>query len=165
MSFKITPCLWMDTEGETAAKFYTSIFPNSSITHIQPYSTAGQSIHKHTPGSAMTIDFTLNNNPFQILNGGPEPKPNMATSFIIYVDDQKELDYYFEKLGEGGDDEMKVCGWVVDKYGVSWQLVPRDLERWMKEGSQGQVERVTDAFMGMKKLDIEGMRKAFEGEK
>jgi predicted 3-demethylubiquinone-9 3-methyltransferase (glyoxalase superfamily) len=122
MSFsKITTCLWFDGQAEEAAKFYTSIFPDSAITETQFYNRGGQEIHKHEAGTVLTVAFHLKGHPFVGLNGGPSFKFNESVSFQIECADQAEVDYYWDKLGDGGAEEKKVCGWVADKFGVSWQ--------------------------------------------
>jgi predicted 3-demethylubiquinone-9 3-methyltransferase (glyoxalase superfamily) len=165
MSFtKITTCLWFDTQAEDVANFYVSIFPNSKITSIQRYTSAGQERHKKEPGSVMTVHFTLNNHPFLALNGGPNFVHTAATSFMIMCDDQEEVDHYWNKLTEGGDEKKQVCGWLEDKWGVSWQVTPKALEELMADEDKEKAKRVMPAMMGMKKMDIEGLKKAFDGE-
>ena len=122
---KITPNLWFDTQAEAAAEFYTSIFPNSKVDRIARYPEAGEEIHKMTPGSIMTVDFELDGQSFVALNAGPVFKFNEAISFVVHCDTQQEVDDFWEKLGEGGDPNSQQCGWLKDKYGVSWQIVPR----------------------------------------
>jgi len=161
---KITTCLWFNTEGEAAAKHYTSIFANSSIDHIQYYVAGGQEIHGKPAGSVMTVSFTLNGHSFVALNGGPYCKHSEAVSFQIECKNQAEVDHYWEKLSEGGDEEKLQCGWLADKFGVSWQVVPKQLLEYLKEGSKEQQSRVTNAMLKMKKMNIEGLRKAFDGE-
>ncbi|KAF2682282.1 putative 3-demethylubiquinone-9 3-methyltransferase [Lentithecium fluviatile CBS 122367] len=164
MSFaKITICLWFDTQAEDAANFYVSIFPNSKILSIQHYTSVGQEFHKKEPGSVMVVNFILNNHPFIAFNGGADYFRSGASSFMIHCDDQEEVDHYWDKLSPGGDETKQVCGWLADKWGVGWNVVPNGLEEMMKDKDPEKVKRVTAAMMAMKKLDIEGLQKAFEG--
>jgi predicted 3-demethylubiquinone-9 3-methyltransferase (glyoxalase superfamily) len=121
----IAPCLWFDDRGEEAAEFYTAIFPDSRIVAVTRYSDAGREIHGREPGSVMTVEFVLNGQGFTALNGGPHFKFNEAASFQVPCDTQAELDHYWERLSEGGDPKAQQCGWLKDKFGVSWQVVPR----------------------------------------
>ncbi|KAH8732133.1 3-demethylubiquinone-9 3-methyltransferase [Phaeosphaeriaceae sp. PMI808] len=161
-------CFWCDGtfNPKEAADFYISIFPNSQINHVQHYTSAASEVHGHAPGDVMTVSFTLNSRSFVILNGGlhPNAKHNDAVSFIIECDDQAEIDHYYDKLGEGGAEERKNCGWVADKFGIAWQVVPKILFEYMKDKDTAKVMRVTNAMMGMKKLIVEDFRKAYEGE-
>ncbi|KAF2177577.1 hypothetical protein K469DRAFT_742465 [Zopfia rhizophila CBS 207.26] len=161
---KITTCLWFDGQAEEAATFYTSIFANSKITSIQHYTDAGQEIHGHKAGKVMIVEFNLNGHYFVALNGGPEFKFNEAISFQIDCANQEEVDYYWDKLGDGGDEKRKVCGWLADKYGVAWQVVPTALKEMLSDKDMEKVKRTTVAMMTMKKMDIAGLRKAFEGK-
>jgi predicted 3-demethylubiquinone-9 3-methyltransferase (glyoxalase superfamily) len=160
---KITTCLWFDGQAEEAAKFYTSIFKNSHIKGSQPYSDAGEEIHGQKPGSTMVVEFELNGHPFVGLNGGPLFKFNEAISFQIHCANQEEIDYYWDKLGEGGDEKKQQCGWLGDKFGVSWQVVPSNMKELMGGGDKERSDRVTNAFMKMKKLDIAELKKAYDG--
>ena len=155
---KITPCLWFDDQGEEAAKFYTAIFPNSRIVAVMLYSEAGQEVHGKKPGSVMTVEFELNGQPFTALNGGPIFKFNEAVSLQVSCDTQDEIDHYWEKLGAGGDPKAQQCGWLKDRYGVSWQIVPAVLPKLMAD--PGRAQRVIAALMGMKKLDIHALEAA-----
>ncbi len=120
----ITPCLWFDDQGEEAAKFYTSIFKNSKIKNISRYGEAGKEHHRKPVGSVMVVAFEINGQPFTALNGGPQFKFNEAVSFQVMCESQEEVDYYWEKLSQGGDPQAQQCGWLKDKFGVSWQIVP-----------------------------------------
>src|SRR5690554_1668467 len=120
----IAPCLWFDSQAEEAARFYCSVFPDSKITTITYYPQVGQEVHGRSEGSVLTVEFELNGNPFTALNGGPVFKFNEAVSLQVYCDTQEEIDYYWEKLGEGGDPKAQQCGWLKDRYGLSWQVVP-----------------------------------------
>lgn len=157
---KIIPNLWFDTEAEEAAKFYTSIFKNSSIDKITRYPAVGQEIHQKTPGSVMTVEFTLQGQKYVGLNGGPHFKFNEAVSFVVNCKDQKEVDYYWEKLSEGGDPRAQQCGWLKDKFGLSWQVVPVVLDELMDDPDQEKVDQVFEAMLKMKKLNVEELERA-----
>jgi len=161
---KITTCLWFDGQAEEAAKFYTSIFQNSKITHTSYYSEAGSEVHGQKPGSVLVVAFELNGHPFVGLNGGPQFKFNEAISFQVDCANQDEVDYYWEKLGEGGDESKRQCGWLQDKFGVSWQVVPSVLKEMLDHEDRAKADRCMIAMMGMVKLDIGKLKKAFEGE-
>lgn len=156
---RITPCLWFDGQAEEAANFYTSIFKNSKILQVQRYTEAGHDIHGQEAGSVMMVEFELNGHRFAGLNGGPQFKFDEAVSFQIDCANQEEVDYYWEKLGEGGDEKKKGCGWLADKFGVSWQVVPSAVKEMMSDPDKSKVMRVTDAVMKMKKLDIAALEK------
>jgi predicted 3-demethylubiquinone-9 3-methyltransferase (glyoxalase superfamily) len=160
---KITTCLWFDGQAEEAANHYTSIFKNSSIITTQRYTDAGTETHGREPGSVMVVEFELNGQRFVGLNGGPHFKFSPAISFQIDCHDQDEVDYYWEKLGEGGDESTRQCGWLADKFGVSWQVVPTVLKKLLGDEDKAKVKRVTAAMMSMKKLDIAGLEKARDG--
>ena len=134
----ITPCLWFDSEGEDAAKFYTSIFPNSKVGAISRYTEAGKELHGKEPGSVLTVAFTLDGQEFTALNGGPLFKFSEAISFQVNCDTQAEVDHYWEKLGAGGDPQAQQCGWLKDKFGVSWQIVPAKMAEWMSDAPEGE---------------------------
>jgi predicted 3-demethylubiquinone-9 3-methyltransferase (glyoxalase superfamily) len=159
----ITTCLWFDGQAEEAANHYTSIFKNSKITTKQLYTEAGKEVHGREPGSIMVVEFELNGHKFVGLNGGPLFKFNEAISFQIDCGDQEEVDYYWEKLGEGGDEAKCQCGWLADKFGVSWQVVPRVLKELMADEDAEKAKRVTVAMLAMKKIDIAGLQKAYDG--
>ena len=159
---RITPCLWYDSEAEEAARFYTGIFPNSKITQISRYGKAGQETHKRKPGTVMTVAFELDGQPYTALNGGPIFKFTEAVSLQIFVDDQKELDYYWNKLTPGGDPKSHVCGWLKDKYGLSWQVVPRRMIEWFTR-TDDKSQRAMAALMEMGKLDIAALERAYHG--
>ncbi|KAJ0413988.1 Glyoxalase/Bleomycin resistance protein/Dihydroxybiphenyl dioxygenase [Aspergillus carlsbadensis] len=162
---KITPCLWFNTEAEAAAEFYTSIFPNSSITTIQRYTDAGKEYHGREAGSVMVVEFTIFNgqHTFTALNGGPQFTFSEAISFQIDCEDQAEVDYYWGALSAGGDESRQQCGWVVDRFGVAWQVIPRRLKEMLGGGDPVRSARVTSAMMTMKKLDVARLERAFEG--
>ncbi|RYP40968.1 hypothetical protein DL768_010559 [Monosporascus sp. mg162] len=159
----LTTCLWFDGQAEEAANFYVSVFKNSKITHIQRYSDAGKEFHGHEPGTVLVVEFELNGHRFVGLNGGPNFKFSPATSFMLDSDTQEEVDYYWDKLRDGGDEAAQQCGWLADKYGVSWQIVPRVLKGMMSGPDKEKADRVTVAMMHMHKLDIAGLKKAFDG--
>lgn len=159
----ITPCLWYDHEAEDAAKFYIAIFENSKITAVARYGEAGQEIHGQKPGSVMTVAFELNGQSFTALNGGPVFKLSEAVSFQIECETQKEVDHYWEKLSAGGDPEAQQCGWLKDKFGLSWQVVPKILPKLLMDPDTGKSQRTMQALLQMKKLDIAGLQRAFEG--
>ena len=159
----ISPCLWFDNEAEEAARFYVSIFKKGKIKTINRYPAVGQEVHGREPGSVMTVEFVLNGLPFLALNGGPLFKFNEAISLIVTCRTQKEIDYYWEKLGEGGDPKARQCGWLKDKYGLSWQVVPEGMDRMFKNPKSKATERAFAAMMEMKKLDIATLEKAFKG--
>jgi predicted 3-demethylubiquinone-9 3-methyltransferase (glyoxalase superfamily) len=159
----ITACLWFDKEGEEAARFYTSIFPNSHVGKISRYTEAGRDTHRQEPGSAMTVAFTLNGQPFTALNGGPVFRFTEAISFQVMCETQEEVDYYWNKLSAGGDPSAQQCGWLKDRFGVSWQVVPNALIEMMTSSEVAKAARATAAMMQMKKLDIDALRKAAAG--
>ena len=159
----LTICLWFDGQAENAADFYTKVFRDSKIQDTLRYSEAGQDVHKRPPGSVMTIEFELNGQSFVALNGGPEFKFNEAISLQVDCDTQEEVDYYWNALSEGGDPKAQQCGWLKDKFGVSWQVVPRVLTRMMKDGDQGKADRVMEAMLPMKKIDIAALERAYAG--
>jgi predicted 3-demethylubiquinone-9 3-methyltransferase (glyoxalase superfamily) len=160
---KITPCLWFDDQAEEAATFYTGIFKNSKITQISRYADAGREIHGKPPGTVMTVAFELEGQTFTALNGGPVFKFNEAISLQVDCPTQEDLDYYWEKLSADGDPNAQQCGWLKDKFGLSWQVVPTPLFEMLSSGDAAKTERVTAAFMQMKKFDIAQLRRAFEG--
>lgn len=158
----ISPCLWFDTQAEEAAKFYTTVFKNSRIVTVCRYPDAGKEIHGKPPGSVMTVEFELDGQSFTALNGGPQFKFNEAISFQVECDTQEELDGYWEKLTSGGDPEAQQCGWLKDRFGVSWQVVPKGMPEMLNDPDKAKSERAFNAMLGMKKLDIKALRRAFE---
>ena len=161
---KISPCLWFDDNAEEAMKFYVSIFKNSQVGNVTRYGKEGYEIHKKKEGSVMTIDFEIEGQKFLALNGGPIFKFNEAISFQIYCDTQEEIDYYWEKLTEGGDKNAQVCGWLKDKFGVSWQVVPIAMIKMLQDKDSKKTERVMKAMLQMQKLDIDALTKAYQEE-
>ena len=160
----ITPCLWFDSQAEEAARFYTGIFKNSKIGKISRYTEAGREVHGQPAGKVLTVEFELNGQPFTALNGGLQFKFNEAISFQIMCRDQEEVDYYWNKLGQGGDPNAQQCGWVKDKYGLSWQVVPTVLVELLGDPDREKSGRAMEAMLKMKKLDIAELERAFEGE-
>ncbi|KAJ5892272.1 uncharacterized protein N7473_008500 [Penicillium subrubescens] len=161
---KLATCLWFDGQAEEAASFYTSIFKNSKITKRQYYSKAGQETHGRETGSLMTIEFELNDQKFVGLNGGPYFKFNEAISIMINCKDQAEVDYYWHKLGEGGDKTKRKCGWLADKFGLSWQIVPDEVSEVLNSPETEKRDRAYSAMMRMEKLDVDELRRAFNGK-
>src|SRR5213078_2660744 len=155
---RITPMLWFDNQAEEAANFYVSVFKNSKVKQITHY--AGEEFPEKR-GQVMTVSFELNGEEFTALNGGPEFKFTEAVSFVINCDTQEEIDYYWEKLTAGGGKEVQ-CGWVADKYGLSWQVVPTKIREWASD--KARFQRVMHAVMQMKKLDIAALQRAHDGE-
>ena len=154
---KITPCLWFDTEGEKAAEFYTSIFPNSRIVEVTRYGSAGP----RPEGSVMTVSFELDGQRFIALNGGPDFTFNEAISLEVDCDSQDEVDSYWNALTEGGEEGP--CGWLKDKYGVSWQIVPKVLTELISDPDQEKGQRVMAAMLQMRKIEIAELEKAAAG--
>lgn len=160
---RITPCLWFADEAEDAARFYTGIFPSSRITTISRYSDVGTDIHGRPAGSVMVVAFELDGHTFTALNGGPHFTFNEAISLQVNCRTQEEIDHYWERLGEGGDPRAQVCGWLKDRYGVSWQVTPTHLDALMGDPTNPGSERMMSAMMQMKKLDIATLVAAYEG--
>ena len=160
---RITPCLWFAEEAEQAARFYTGIFPNSRITLVTRYSDVGSEIHHRAPGSVMVVAFELDGHSFTALNGGPVFTFNEAISLQVNCRTQEEIDYYWERLSAGGDAEAQQCGWLKDRYGVSWQVVPDGMDELFEDENSAGTKRATAAMLGMKKLDIAALRRAHEG--
>jgi len=159
---KIIPCLWFDSNAEEAVNFYSSIFKNSKIGNISRYGEAGFEIHRKPAGTVLTIEFELNGQAFTALNGGPMFKFNEAISFQVSCESQEEVDYYWEKLSEGGDKKAQQCGWLKDKYGLSWQIVPTVLGKMLQDKDAKKSESVMKALLQMKKLDIKTLKQAYE---
>jgi predicted 3-demethylubiquinone-9 3-methyltransferase (glyoxalase superfamily) len=163
VSGPITPCLWFDTQAEEAAKFYCSIFENSKMGTISYYSSEGQDIHGKKQGSVLTAEFEINGQKFTALNGGPQFKFTEAISLQVPCDTQREIDYFSAKLTEGGG-EQGPCGWVKDKYGLSWQVFPAVMTKMLSDPDRKKVDRVFKAFMPMKKFDLAAIERAYHGE-
>ena len=151
---KITPHLWFDKEAKEAAEIYTSIFPNSKITNVTTL--------RNTPsGDCDVVSFELSGQPFMAISAGPLFKFNESISFMVYCDTQEEIDYYWKKLSAVPEAEQ--CGWLKDKYGLSWQIVPTTMDEMMQNGTEEQITRVTQAFLKMKKFDLVELQKSYEG--
>jgi predicted 3-demethylubiquinone-9 3-methyltransferase (glyoxalase superfamily) len=163
MPSQITPCLWFDGQAEEAANFYTSFFKNGKVIHKQYYGEAGKEAHGQDPGTVMIVEFELDGQTFTALNGGPLFKFNAAISFRIECEDQEELDHYWQKLSDGGDVAKQQCGWVEDKFGVSWQVIPKVLSKMLSDPDPAKSKRTFTALMGMKKVDIPALKAANEG--
>jgi predicted 3-demethylubiquinone-9 3-methyltransferase (glyoxalase superfamily) len=159
---KITPCLWFDYQAEEAAKFYVSLFENSAIGAVTRYGKEGFEVHGRPEGSVMSVSFRLEGQEFTALNGGPHFKFTEAISFVVRCETQAEIDHYWGKLGEGGDQEAQRCGWLKDKYGVSWQILPVALFELMDVTDSSESGRVMRAMLQMKKLDLAVLRQAYE---
>ncbi len=159
---KISPCLWFDTQAEQAAKFYTSIFENSRIKRISRYGKAGREVHGKEAGSVMTVEFEIEGQTFVGLNGGPHFKFNEAVSFQVLCEKQDEIDHFWSSLSEGGEEGS--CGWLKDKYGVSWQIVPSVLPQMMTDADSTKSERAMNALLKMKKFDVETLKRAYAGQ-
>jgi predicted 3-demethylubiquinone-9 3-methyltransferase (glyoxalase superfamily) len=151
---RITPCLWFDTQGEDAAKFYTSIFPNSKILEISRYGSAGP----RPEGTVMTVQFALDGQQFLALNGGPEFTFSEAISFQVSCESQEEVDRYWNALSEGGDEGP--CGWLKDRFGLSWQIVPNALPRLLSDPDREKSQRVMAAMLKMRKIEIDELEEA-----
>ncbi len=159
---KITSCLWFDRQAEEAAKFYTSIFKNSKIGKVTRYDEAGSKASGQPVGSVMTVTFELNGQEFTGLNGGPIFKFTEAISLVVNCENQQEVDYYWEKLSAGGEEVQ--CGWLKDKFGLSWQIVPTVLQELISSSDSQKSHRVMEAMLKMVKLDIAGLQRAAEGK-
>jgi predicted 3-demethylubiquinone-9 3-methyltransferase (glyoxalase superfamily) len=153
----ITPCLWFDTAGEEAAKLYTSVFPSSKILTVSHYGEAGP----RAAGTVMTVEFELDGQKFTALNGGPDFTFNEAISFQVMCETQEEVDRYWSGLSKGGEEGP--CGWLRDRFGVSWQIVPTALPRLIGNGNSAHSQRVMEAMFKMKKLDIAALERAAAG--
>ncbi|HXZ47583.1 MAG TPA: VOC family protein [Usitatibacter sp.] len=159
----ISPCLWFDDRAEEAARFYVSIFRKAKILGVTRYPAVGQEIHGRPAGSVMTVEFVLNGLRFTALNGGPLFKFSEAVSLQVLCRTQAEIDYYWDKLSEGGDERARACGWLKDKFGLSWQVVPVGMGKMMKDPESKATQRAFAAVLGMKKLDIAGLKAAHKG--
>ena len=160
---RITPCLWFDDQAEEAVEFYTAIFANSRIVNLSRYGEAGHEIHGRPAGTVMTVTFELDGQAFTALNGGPIFKFNEAISFQVNCETQEEVDYYWENLSAGGDEKAQQCGWLKDRYGVSWQVVPSVLIEMINDHDPEKSGRVMEAMLRMKKLDIDELKRAYAG--
>lgn len=158
---KIVPHIWLEKDADKAAAFYVSVFKNSRIVSTSYYPEAAEAVSGQKKGTVMTVGFEIEGQPFTVLNGGPLFKPSEAISFMVLCDTQEEIDDYWGKLSFVPDAEQ--CGWLKDKFGVSWQIVPALLEKMMLDKDPQKIERVTAAFLKMKKFDIGELKKAYKG--
>lgn len=163
ISSKISPCLWFDHQAEEAANFYLSVFRSGKLLNISRYGTAGFEIHGRPAGSVMTVDFELDGVRFTALNGGPHFTFNEAVSFQIICETQADVDHYWEALTAGGDPKAQQCGWLKDKFGLSWQVVPSGMNEMLADPQSEGASRAMAAMLQMKKLDIAALRRAYEG--
>jgi predicted 3-demethylubiquinone-9 3-methyltransferase (glyoxalase superfamily) len=153
---KLSNCLWFDSNALEAAEFYLTVFPNSSIGRMTYYSQGSFG----EPGSLMTVEFTIDGSHFIGLNGGNYYKMTPGISFVIHCKDQKDIDYYWDKLTHDGQEQA--CGWLVDKFGVSWQVVPDKLDQMMEDSNKERLQKVTNALLKMKKIDLELLVRVYE---
>jgi predicted 3-demethylubiquinone-9 3-methyltransferase (glyoxalase superfamily) len=160
---RISPCLWFDDQAEDAAKFYAGIFKNSKIGKITRYSEAGQEIHGKPPGSVMVVAFELDGLAFTALNGGPIFRFNEAISFQISCETQPEVDHYWDNLSAGGDEKAQQCGWLKDKFGVSWQVVPKVLHEMLADPDPVKSQRAMESMLQMRKINIDELQRAVAG--
>ncbi|HEX5588617.1 MAG TPA: VOC family protein [Acidimicrobiia bacterium] len=154
---KITPNLWFDGEGLDAAEFYTSVFPNSQITNVTHYGEAGP----REAGMVLTVDFVLDGQPYTAINGGPEFTFDEAISLLVNCADQDEVDYYWAKLSDGGQESQ--CGWLKDRFGLSWQIVPEGMDALLNDPDEARAQRAMKAMLGMQKLDLAALLAAADG--
>ena len=160
---RITPCLWFDTQAEEAVRFYMSIFKNSRIVSISRYGEAGHEVHGMPAGTVLTVAFELDGQAFTALNGGPVFKFNEAISLQVTCETQEEVDYYWERLSAGGDERAQQCGWLKDRYGLSWQVVPSVLIAMIQDPDPARAGRAMTAMLQMKKLEIDKLKRAVAG--
>ena len=160
---RFTPCLWFDDQAEEAARFYVGIFPNSRIVNITRYGKAGFETHHRPEGSVMVAAFELDGQSFTALNGGPLFTFNPAVSFVINCATQDEIDHYWDRLTAGGDPKAQQCGWLKDRYGLSWQVGPDAMGELFKNAQGPGAQRAMSAMLKMKKLDMEELRRAAAG--
>ncbi len=165
ISHRIAPCLWFDRQAEEAASFYVSVFKNSRVVGVSRYPKAGQEVHKQPPGSVMTVEFELDGQRFTALNGGPDFKFSEAISLQIYCENQEQIDYYWDKLSQGGDPKAQVCGWLKDKFGLSWQVIPAVITEMFKDHNSPEAQRTMEAMLQMKKINIKELERAAAGDK
>lgn len=161
---KITPNLWFDNQAEEAVKFYTSVFKDSGTGKISRYGKEGFEIHGKPEGTVMTIEFQLEGQRFLALNGGPSFKFNEAVSFVIACETQEEIDYYWTRLSEGGDRQAQQCGWLKDKYGLSWQIIPGELGKMLSDEDSEVTDNIMKLLLQMKKPDLAALRNASKKE-
>ena len=162
---KITPCLWFDTSAEEAANFYVSIFGSSGIETVTRYGRQGFERHGMPEGTVQTVTFRLGGQRFTALNGGPRYALSPAVSLVVHCESQAEVDHFWGKLGEGGDPTWQVCGWLRDRFGLSWQVVPQALFSMIADKDAAKAGRVMAAVMQMRKLDLATLQRAYEGDR
>jgi predicted 3-demethylubiquinone-9 3-methyltransferase (glyoxalase superfamily) len=154
---KITPCLWFDSQAEEAAKYYTSVFKNSKIGKVSRYGKEGFEIHGRKAGTVMTVEFEIEGQKFVALNGGPHFKFNEAVSFQVHCETQQEIDYFWSELGKGGQEQP--CGWLKDKFGLSWQVIPKALPQMLMDEDSEKAQRVMKSMLQMRKIDLEALKR------
>jgi predicted 3-demethylubiquinone-9 3-methyltransferase (glyoxalase superfamily) len=154
---KITPCLWFDSQAEEAAKYYTSVFKNSKIGKVSRYGKEGFEIHGRKAGTVMTVEFEIEGQKFVALNGGPHFKFNEAVSFQVHCETQQEIDYFWSELGKGGQEQP--CGWLKDKFGLSWQVIPKALPQMLMDEDSEKAKRVMKSMLQMRKIDLEALKR------
>jgi predicted 3-demethylubiquinone-9 3-methyltransferase (glyoxalase superfamily) len=159
----ITPCLWFDSQAEEAAALYTAIFPNSRVTKVLRYNDAGKDVHGMDAGKVLTVSFELDGQPYTALNGGPHFKFSEAVSFQVLCETQAEVDHYWHKLSEGGDPAAQQCGWLKDRFGLSWQVTPAVLIEMLGDPDTAKAKRAMESMLRMKTFDIAELTRAFEG--
>ena len=155
---KITPCLWFDTQAEEAAKFYASVFKNSKIGKVSRYGKEGFEVHGKKAGTVMTVEFELEGQKFLALNGGPHFKFNEAVSFQVHCETQQEIDHFWSELAKEGEEGP--CGWLKDRFGLSWQIIPKALPEMLMDGNSETAQRVMRSMLQMRKIDIAALRRA-----
>ena len=155
---KITPCLWFDTQAEEAAKFYAAVFKNSKIGKISRYGKEGFEVHGKKAGTVMTVEFELEGQKFLALNGGPHFKFNEAVSFQVPCETQEEIDYFWSELAKDGEEGP--CGWLKDRFGLSWQIIPKALPEMLMDGNSETAQRVMRSMLQMRKIDMAALRRA-----
>lgn len=160
---KITPCLWFDDQAEDAANFYTGIFKNSRILRTTRYGKEGFDVHRRPEGSVMLVEFEIEGQVFTALNGGPVFQFNEAVSFQVLCENQQEVDFYWEQLAAGGDERAQQCGWLKDRFGLSWQVIPRALPEWVGDPGSDKCQRAMRAMLQMKKIDMDTIYHAYNG--
>jgi predicted 3-demethylubiquinone-9 3-methyltransferase (glyoxalase superfamily) len=155
---KITPCLWFESQAEEAAKFYASVFKNSKIGKISRYGKEGFEIHGQKAGTVMTVEFEIEGQKFVALNGGPHFKFNEAVSFQVHCETQQEIDHFWSKLAEGGQEQP--CGWLKDKFGLSWQVIPKALPQMLMDENPEKAQRIMKSMLQMRKIDLAALERA-----